>query len=180
MADGTRPATSADHPGVVRVERRAGRLFLGTPMAVISQDEAVSSEEFAAFVDAGSAWVHEIGGAISAYLLVERLDDAAHVEQVSVDPSFARRGIGAELIGVAAGWARTRGLRRLTLTTFTEVPWNAPYYARIGFRVMPRERHGPELSARIRAEAGHGLDRWPRVAMERPALWAAESDRGRA
>ncbi|MGC3003056.1 GNAT family N-acetyltransferase, partial [Streptomyces sp. G35A] len=51
------------------------------------------------------------------------------------------------------------------LTTFAEVPWNAPYYARLGFRPLT----GPDLTPglrRIRAEElGHGLDRWPRVCM---------------
>ena len=38
------------------------------------------------------------------------------------------------LIEHVAGWARAHGSPALTLTTFTEVPWNAPYYERLGFR----------------------------------------------
>ncbi|MZD06511.1 GNAT family N-acetyltransferase, partial [Streptomyces sp. SID5785] len=53
------------------------------------------------------------------------------------------------------------------LTTFRDVEWNAPYYARLGFRVLAEDEVTPGL-ARIRAaEAAHGLDRWPRVCMRR-------------
>ena len=56
----------------------------------------------------------------------------------------------------------------LTLTTFRDVPWNAPYYARCGFHILD----GDEITAgleTIRArEAARGLDRWPRVRMRRP------------
>ena len=55
----------------------------------------------------------------------------------------------------------------LTLTTFTEVPWNAPYYLRCGFRVLADTEITPELRAIRTAEAARGLDAWPRVCMRR-------------
>ena len=55
----------------------------------------------------------------------------------------------------------------LTLTTFAEVPWNAPYYARCGFTVLDESAIGPDLRAVRAREADHGLDRWPRVCMRR-------------
>ena len=49
-----------------------------------------------------------------------------------------------------------------------DVPWNAPYYARLGFRVLAPDQIGDGLR-RIRGhEAALGLDRWPRVVMYRP------------
>jgi predicted N-acetyltransferase YhbS len=93
------------------------------------------------------------------------VDGHLHVEQVSVDPAYARRGVGRALIGRLPG--------ELTLTTFAEVPWNAPYYARLGFTVLPGEALTPALRAIRAREAAHGLDRWPRVCMTRPATWKA-------
>ncbi|MDZ5078261.1 GNAT family N-acetyltransferase [Nesterenkonia sp. HG001] len=168
MRDGTRPATLMDHPAVVRVERRAGEMFLGTPMQEIAADEAVSLEQFRTFVDDDAAWIHRQGGTVVGYLLAERLDEAGHVEQVSVDPAFAGRRIGADLLDAAANWAAGQGLAILTLTTFSELPWNAPYYARLGFEVLPQDRWGPELATRVQEEVSHGLHRWARVAMGRP------------
>jgi hypothetical protein len=55
----------------------------------------------------------------------------------------------------------------MTLTTFADVPWNAPYYERCGFRVMAADEITPGLAAIRAAEAAAGLDRWPRVCMIR-------------
>jgi predicted N-acetyltransferase YhbS len=84
---------------------------------------------------------------------------------VSVHPSAARRGLGRDLLAVAVAHARARGDDLVTMTTFRDVPWNMPYYSRLGFTVLLPADQGPELR-RLRAhEAATGLDRWPRVAM---------------
>jgi GNAT superfamily N-acetyltransferase len=90
-----------------------------------------------------------------------------HVEQVSVDPEYGRRGIGSVLIEHVAGWARERGAPALTLTTYAEIAWNAPYYERLGFRRLADDELTPGLRRIRAAEAEHGLDRWPRLAMRR-------------
>ena len=59
------------------------------------------------------------------------------------------------------------GVPALTLTTFTDVPWNAPYYVRCGFRILADAQLTPGLRAIRDREAAHGLDRWPRVCMRR-------------
>lgn len=59
------------------------------------------------------------------------------------------------------------GAPALTLTTFAEVPWNAPYYRRCGFRVVGGNELTPGLRAIRAREDTHGLDRWPRVCMRR-------------
>lgn len=66
-----------------------------------------------------------------------------------------------------ADHAACDGVPALTLTTFTDVPWNAPYYLRCGFRVLDDEEIGPGLREIRRRERAHGLDRWPRVCMRR-------------
>jgi N-acetylglutamate synthase-like GNAT family acetyltransferase len=47
-----------------------------------------------------------------------------------------RKRIGRQLIACVADHARTLGLTSLTLTTFRDVPWNAPFYARLGFEYI--------------------------------------------
>jgi hypothetical protein len=66
-----------------------------------------------------------------------------------------------------AGQAAAAGIRALTLTTSSEVPWNAPYYERCGFRRLDEAELTPGLRAIRRREAERGLDRWPRVCMRR-------------
>ena len=104
------------------------------------------------------------------YLLVDAVDGAAHIEQVSVHPDHARRRIGRALIERAAWWARSRGLGALTLTTYPEVPWNGPYYERLGFSYLAAEEETPGLRAIRKREQARGLDAWPRACMRLPLL----------
>ncbi|MEV7036729.1 GNAT family N-acetyltransferase [Amycolatopsis sp. NPDC051061] len=164
-----RLARPGDLPALIDIEREAGDLFRALDMAAIADDDPGSVAELAVYQSAGRAWVSvDDGDRPVAYLIAEVVDGDAHVEQVSVRPSHARRGLGGALIETLAEWAASRGLPALTLTTFTAVPWNAPYYERLGFRVLADAETGDGLRAIRRAEAARGLDAWPRVAMVRP------------
>ncbi|MFD7662048.1 GNAT family N-acetyltransferase [Streptomyces sp. NPDC059788] len=162
-----RAATPGDLPALRAVERAAGEAFRDLGMARIADDEPPSLAELARYQRAGRALV-ACGGvpdaAPLAYLLWEPVDGCAHIEQVSVHPDGARRGLGRLLIEQA--W-QDSGLPALTLTTFAAVPWNAPYYARLGFRVLTDAEVTPGLRAIRRHEAALGLDRWERVCMRR-------------
>jgi GNAT superfamily N-acetyltransferase len=161
-----RLATDEDLPVLRDVERAAGRAFAEIGMTAIAEDEPPSPDTLRAFQRDGRAWVW--GTPPVAYLIACFVDGDVHIEQVSVHPDAAGRGIGRALIEHVAGWAREHGAHALTLTTFAGVPWNAPYYERrCGFRRLADTELGPDLRAVRRAEAEHGLDRWPRVAMRR-------------
>lgn len=56
----------------------------------------------------------------------------------------------------------------MTLTTFRDVPWNAPFYARAGFRELAAAELSPELAELVREEAARGLDPERRVVMRCP------------
>ncbi len=68
----------------------------------------------------------------------------------------------------AAAWAEQRDLAALTLTTYSDVPWNAPYYERLGFQIMAEDQISDGLRRIREHEEAHGLARWPRVTMRRP------------
>jgi GNAT superfamily N-acetyltransferase len=164
-----RLARPEDLPTLIDVEVDAGALFREAGMAEIADDDPGSVAELAEYQADGRAWVGvDVGDRPVAYLVAKVVDGHAHIEQVSVRLSHARRGLGAALIETLAEWARSRGLPALTLTTFAAVPWNAPYYERLRFRVLPEAELGDGLRAIRRAEAARGLDAWPRVAMIRP------------
>lgn len=166
----SRPATPADLPLLREIERAAGEAFRAAGMPEIADDEPPALEVLAGYQRAGRAWVVDGDeGTPVAYLIADVVDGNLHVEQVSVHPDSAGRGLGRALIEHAAGYAKDHGLPALTLTTFAEVPWNAPYYARLGFAVLDAGELGPGLREIRRREAAHGLDRWPRVCMRRPA-----------
>lgn len=150
------------------IERAAGDAFRAVGMGAIADDEPLPASELLAYQRAGRAWVasDDLDRPV-AYLLLDVVDDAAHIEQVSVHPDHARRGLGRALVDTAAAWAQEHGLAALTLTTFADVPWNAPYYARLGFGVVAEESLSAGLRRIREHEAAIGLDAWPRVVMRR-------------
>jgi len=157
-----------DLPALQDIERAAGRWFRDIGMPEIADDEPLTLDELAAYQRAGRAWA-AVGetGRPAAYLIADLVDGNVHIEQVSVHPGSARRGVGRSLLEHAAGQAAAEGVRALTLTAFSEVPWNAPYYERCGFRRLDDAELTPGLRAIRRREAERGLDRWPRVCMRR-------------
>ena len=64
---------------------------------------------------------------------IDALAGGAHLEQLSVHPDHGHRGIGRALLRAACAWAHEAGHRELTLATYRDVPWNAPFYASEGF-----------------------------------------------
>jgi GNAT superfamily N-acetyltransferase len=95
-------------------------------------------------------------------------DGLPYLAEIDVLPTHAGRGIGKALIAEVIRWARGLDATHLTLTTFRHLPFNAPFYARLGFEEIPVERQGPEIRAQPEKEAGLGLDPAKRVAMWYP------------
>jgi GNAT superfamily N-acetyltransferase len=155
-----RPARPADLPLLPAIELRAGELFRAIGMDEIAEDDPGD------FHPDDLLFVAELDGLVVAYVLVLEVDGALHVEQVSVVPEAAGRRIGAALIDRVADLARQRGSARLTLTTFRDVPWNMPYYQRLGFTVL--DDLGPELAALVAHERTVIPGDAPRVVMQRP------------
>jgi ribosomal protein S18 acetylase RimI-like enzyme len=151
------------------IERDAGRAFAAIGMPEIARDEPPSLTELESFLTAGYAWVavdasdHPVG-----YLVSRVVDGCPHIEQVSVAVAYARRGLGATLIDRLDADAAAENRPALTLTTFRDVPWNAPYYARLGFVVLGPAEQGPELRALLERETISVPSDAARVAMRRP------------
>lgn len=150
------------------IERMAGVHFRDIGMAEVAEDEPLPVGVLSSYQRGGRAWAAaDPADRAVAYLLTDDVDGNVHIEQVSVRPDHAGRGIGRTLLEHAAAGAAARGVPALTLTTFADVPWNAPYYLRCGFRVLPEREWTPGLREIRRRETLHGLDRWPRVCMRR-------------
>ncbi|MFF2813721.1 GNAT family N-acetyltransferase [Streptomyces sp. NPDC058000] len=171
----------ADLPALRALERAAGEPFRALGMARIADDEPPPLELLAEYQRAGRALAAydtgQAGEPPRGYLLWDPVDGCRHIEQVSVHPERARRGIGRALIDRTVEvpppsfgqGGKDGGPPTLTLTTFADVPWNAPYYARLGFRRLAADELTPGLRAIRAHEAELGLDRWPRVCMRREA-----------
>ncbi|GAA2681562.1 MULTISPECIES: GNAT family N-acetyltransferase [Actinosynnema] len=155
-----RVAAPEDFPALRAIEARGGEAFRAVGMPEIADDEPMSVDVLASL----RAWVL-VDPEPVAWVAVAVVDGGAHVEQVCTTPERAGERLGAALLDHVAGWARGEGLAAVTLTTFRDVPWNAPYYRRLGFAEVAEP--GPGLRELVAREAAHGLDPATRVVMAR-------------
>lgn len=79
------------------------------------------------------------------FAALRSLDGGAYLEQLSVRMHAMRSGIGSALLKAAEGAAANTHARGLWLTTYRHLPWNAPFYAKAGFAIVPAERCGSEM-----------------------------------
>ncbi|GHJ15638.1 GNAT family N-acetyltransferase [Micromonospora sp. AKA38] len=169
MPHRSRSARADELTGIQRIEVASGAPFREIGMHLVADMPPLPLDALAAGQRAGRLRVAvDAADRPIAFALVDLVDGAAHVQQLSVDPAYARRGIGRGLLDEVAGWAAAEGWPALTLTTFRSVPWNAPYYARCGFRELAEAELSPGLAGFLAAEAALGFDATDRVAMRRP------------
>ena len=71
------------------------------------------------------------------------------------------------LVNTVVGWARSQGYDELTLITFRHLPWNAPFYAALGFELVSDDSLGDEMRELLQQEAKAGLKAANRVCMRR-------------
>ena len=175
-----RHARASDTPHIRTIEGAAGGLFRTVGMDLVALGELPSDAELMPYITGQRAWVvtdaHDVP---IAFILSDIVDDNMHIEQVSTHPSQAHKGLGAALIEHVAEVAVDSGYPAMTLTTYVDVPWNGPYYARLGFDEIRDDDLTPGLVAIRRHEAELGLDEWPRACMRR-ALGADEPAERRA
>lgn len=99
-------------------------------------------------------------GRVAGFVHVLEVDGTCHLEQISVAPEYARHGLGRALLEAAKQYARERGYSQISLRTYADVPWNAPFYATAGF--VEEEPTTAFHRSIIDTEAEYGLARYGR------------------
>jgi GNAT superfamily N-acetyltransferase len=149
------------------IELAAARLVAGhAPVSVLNETTAWDVLQRAQ--NEGHLWVALLNDVAVGFAHVEVLErDAAHLEEIDVAPAHGRRGVGTQLVSHICEWAAGNGYASVTLTTFRDVPWNMPFYARLGFEVVSSAQLSRALLAVVEDETRRGLDPTRRVVMRR-------------
>ncbi|MCX5494184.1 GNAT family N-acetyltransferase [Kaistia dalseonensis] len=139
MTYAIRPARADDLERLRTIEYRAAALFRLVGLDDIADGEPSDPHFLRAVLRHGRIAVavdaadQPVGLALAGIL-----DDALHLYELSVDPHHGRRGLGRQLVTSIEAHAIECGLPALTLSTFRHVPWNGPFYARLGFAEVAR------------------------------------------
>lgn len=99
------------------------------------------------------------------FALAEELALELCLCEIDVLPEHGRRGIGTQLVASVIDAARSRQFATVSLITFRHLPWNAPFYEKLGFCPVATPDLGPELAAMMAEDAAAGIDTSKRIAM---------------
>lgn len=161
-----RLARAEDADALPAIELAAGKLFETVEgLAKVAGMHAIPADEQRRMIRKGHCLVATSEDTIIGFLSTEPFRRELHIREFSVHPDAQGKGIGSVLLRAIAIDAGNSGFQAITLTTFSDVPWNAPFYARHGFETIADLEAHPRLAADIEQEVGHGLPRERRCAM---------------
>lgn len=163
-----RIARSSDEPAIQRIELAAAQRFHQVGMSHVTSHVGMTTELIEMFLRRGVLFMCTRARQPVAFVAGCMLDEAGHVAEVDVAPDHAGHGLGRRLIDRVASWASERGARQLTLTTYRDVPWNMPYYARLGFVECALSELGSAHHDVWEGQRAMGLEMERRVVMVRP------------
>lgn len=163
-----RPARLRDAADLPAIEKSAAQLYGNAAgLAWLANGPLIAQAEHESRILQQSVWVAEAdNGILTGFISTEIFGTELHLWELSVHADWQRRGIATLLIDSAYRHAITQGLSALTLTTFSDLAWCAPAYAKRGFEQLPQP--GPRLQDTLDAEALHGLPPERRIAMRLP------------
>jgi GNAT superfamily N-acetyltransferase len=145
------------------LERAAAQVFPPEVVPAAVRAESVPLDVLRAAQSADRLWVALHADAPVGFALLEIVDGEVLLAEIDVHPQHARQGLGRRLVAAVVDWARAGQLPSVGLTTFRDIPWNAPFYASLGFRTLAADELSPALASALAAEAARGLRH--RVAM---------------
>ncbi|GAP96609.1 GNAT family N-acetyltransferase [Leptolyngbya sp. NIES-2104] len=159
-------ACAEELPLLSHIERSAARLFLDTPYAFLVNAAPLPLDFVQQQFQAGQVWVavdrHEV---IVGYAITCEVDNTLYLQQIDVAPEYGRKGIGSTLVGTICTWAKQQGYRIVSLSTFRDIPWNAPFYSKLGFHPVDEAELSLGFQQIRRKELEAGLPTVDRVIM---------------
>lgn len=144
-----RPANSQELPTLIEIDDEACELYEQAGLNFdIDEDHPfvlAESRRWAEAINQGLAYVavdrqdYPVG-----FISMCAVDGEPYLDQLAVRPAQMRKGLGRSLLRQALSMSAQQPL---WLTTYSHLPFNAPFYESEGFVAMPEEDCGPQLRA---------------------------------
>lgn len=154
-----RPGAPDDLPFLAAIEDSGAETFTRYGAALADGSPPAPDDQWDAAQAAGLLWVAEdTETGLIGFLAAELADSSLYIGEVDVLMEYQQQGHGRRLMQTAIDWARAHRLGDVTLTTFSNIPWNAPFYASMGFVEVEGEALTPKLAATLADEAARGFE----------------------
>jgi predicted N-acetyltransferase YhbS len=129
-----RTALLEELPRLSQLERAAAGRFLDTPYGFLVDGDPLSLDFIQQQWQAGAVWVAvDQREVVVGYAIAREVADTLYLQQIDVAPEHGRRGIGSALVTTVCAWAKQQDYAIVSLSTFRDIPWNAPFYSNLGF-----------------------------------------------
>lgn len=164
-----RSADASDVDAIIRADIAASALFVPTGLlSPEALDDHVEKDDLLASIDADQLDVAELPvDGVVGFSQFSRMGNDIYLQQISVHPDFGKQGIGRRLMARLDSRAENAGATHITLSTFHDLAWNAPFYASLGFIELPRREYAPYMTA-IETSQAPFMEISKRVFMRKP------------
>ncbi len=169
MSDWSLRLARAEDAGAFHtVEEDAADLLRQEPsLQGIPVPPSTSAADYHILIGKGHCLSATLNGQVIGFAAARPVGRELHLDEISVSRSHQGKGIGAALLEALAVDAGNSGFRAITLNTYRDIPWNAPFYARHGFVEVENFEGRPHLAESLEGAVALGMPRERRCAMIR-------------
>ncbi|ESK38740.1 hypothetical protein P256_01559 [Acinetobacter nectaris CIP 110549] len=156
----------SDIEQLIEIEKSANQIFAKTTDLMWLKDSKTISYETHLYFINNYYSIVAIGQTNSpiGFLYARIYENDLYILEIDVMEAFQKKGIGRMLMSHVIQYARCAGIPRVTLTTFTHVEWNKPFYESIGFNILTANL--PKyICEKLKREEQNGFSKETRCAM---------------
>jgi GNAT superfamily N-acetyltransferase len=151
---------------LTQIEALAAVRFLNTPYAFLVEADSLPLDFIQQRFQAGQVWVAvDQQDRVVGYAVTREVDRTLYLQEIDVEPAHGQRGLGSALVHYVRAWAKQSHYDVMSLSTFRDIPWNAPFYSKLGFRILDESELTAGFQQIRRQEDEAGLPISERVIM---------------
>ncbi len=158
-------AQDSDLERIREIELEAAKRFKGLGLIDHLLEQSFCQDKLKELIKREQVWVVSSRTLPVGFIIMSILGQEAYVEEISVLPQYGGQGLGTKLIDTVCQWSKSKGLNSILLSTFRSVRWNAPFYEKLGFKILRSEEWSQEMHKIRTDEELHGYPVDERVFM---------------
>ncbi|GAA5104228.1 GNAT family N-acetyltransferase [Wohlfahrtiimonas larvae] len=163
-----REARSGDVEYLPEIERSAAQIFKqNQELAWLADHDVQPASLHQNYIQARNSWVAVHDDIPVGFINGVEYNKTFHICELSVTEAWQSQGVGRALLQAVEQIMQERGITIITLTTFKDIPWNAPFYERQGYEKLEDEALSIFLTDILDEEIESGFEPHSRCAMQK-------------